>query len=283
MSRESRRKPVKSINPAVPHILSSEQNCVRKGGIVLSSWKQDLRLGTLGLLALTMSALPWVWLMMSWLQAQDEANVAAMGRPDAPCVAITFDDGPRAETTSVLLDGLAQRGVHATFFVIGTRLEGNELLIQRMVGEGHQVGIHSQNHKVLTELGAADFYTEVDQLRITLSALLGQEDFMLRPPYGLTSASVCRRAGAPIILWAVDPEDWSDRDTKRQVELILEQVEDGDIILLHDIYASSVETALQVVDSLMAEGYYFVTVEELFAIRGIEPEAGRIYRSLPPK
>lgn len=238
-------------------------------------------MGTLALLALLMSALPWVWLIAGWVRPRPE-DVSAMGGTEAPCVALTFDDGPRAETTSVLLDGLARRGAHATFFVIGSRLEGNELLLQRMVGEGHQVGIHSQNHKVLTELGAADFYAEVDQLRITLTALLGQESFMLRPPYGLTSASVCRRAGAPIILWAVDPEDWSDRDTERQVALILDRVKDGDIILLHDIYASSVETALRVVDELMARGYHFVTVEELFAIRGVEPEEGSIYRSLPP-
>lgn len=238
-------------------------------------------MGTLGLLALLMSVLPWVWLMTGWLQPEEE-SVPAMGGVSAPCVALTFDDGPRAETTTVLLDGLAQRGVHATFFVIGSRLEGNEQLLQRMAGEGHQIGIHSQNHKVLTDLGAADFYAEVGELRMTLTALLGQQNFMLRPPYGLTSDSVRRQAGAPIILWAVDPEDWSDHDTERQVALILDQVEDGDIILLHDIYASSVETALRVVDELMARGYYFVTVEELFAIRGVEPEAGRIYCSLPP-
>lgn len=248
----------------------------------MSSWKQDLRTIILGLLALLMSVLPWVWLMAGWLRPPEGEGVAAMGGTDAPCVALTFDDGPRAETTAALLDGLAQRGVHATFFVIGSCLEGNERLLQRMAGEGHQIGIHSQNHRVLTELGAADFCAEVDELRAALTALLGQQDFMLRPPYGLTSAAVCRRAGAPIILWAVDPEDWSDRDTGRQVELILNQVEDGDIILLHDIYASSVDTALRVVDALMAEGYCFVTVEELFAIRGVEPEDGRIYRRLPP-
>ena len=250
----------------------------------MPQWRKDLRRGVLALLALLLSALPWVWFGMAcFRQHRQETGVAAMGGVEAPCVAITFDDGPRAETTSVLLDGLAQRGVHATFFVIGTRLECNEDIVRRMAEEGHQVGIHSQNHKMLTELGAAGFYAEVDQLRMTLTALLGKEDFMLRPPYGMTSAAVCRWAGAPIILWAVDPEDWSDHDTARQVELILDQVEDGDIILLHDIYASSVDTALQVVDALMAQGYYFVTVEELFALRGVEPEAGRVYRSLPPK
>lgn len=81
----------------------------------------------------------------------------------------------------------------------------------------------------------------------------------------------------------MDPEDWSDRDSDRQVSAILDKVQDGSIILLHDIYASSVETALRVVDELMAEGYKFVTVEELFTLRGPTPENGREYRCMPPQ
>ena len=105
---------------------------------------------------------------------------------------------------------------------------------------------------------------------------------MLRPPYGMMNAATQDRAAAPIILWSVDPEDWSDRDTARQVSVILDKVQDGDIILLHDIYSASVDTALQVVDALMAKGFHFVTVEELFAIRGKTPENGKVYRKLPP-
>lgn len=84
------------------------------------------------------------------------------------------------------------------------------------------------------------------------------------------------------MLWSVDPEDWSDRDTARQVSVILDNTQDGDIILLHDIYPASVDTALQVVDALMARGFHFVTVEQLFAIRGKTPENGEVYRRLPP-
>ena len=177
---------------------------------------------------------------------------------------------------------MAQRGVHATFFVIGENVEGNELLIQRMEGEGHQIGLHTYHHKPLDQLNAAGFYAEVDSLRATLTALLGREEFMLRPPYGMMNAANQARAAAPIILWSVDPEDWSDRNTARQVSAITADVKDGDIILLHDIYAESVDTALQVVDALMAQGYHFVTVEQLFAIRGRTPENGKIYRRLPP-
>lgn len=249
----------------------------------MAQWRKDLRTGTIALLLMVTAVLPWVGYGAACLNMQRSAAVAAAGGADTPYVAITFDDGPRRETTTLLLDGLARRGVHATFFLIGTRVEGKEDLLLRMEEEGHQVGIHSQNHRILSDLGAADLHTEVEVLSQTLGKILGGQDFMLRPPYGMVSELLCRWTTSPIILWSVDPEDWSDHDIERQVATVVSTVKDGDIILLHDIYYASVETALQVVDALLAEGYRFVTVEELFAIRGMEPEAGRVYRSLPPK
>ena len=234
------------------------------------------------MLALLLSALAVLWLWY-YPQTRGSRAVSATAQiPDGPFVALTFDDGPKAETTSVLLDGLSRRGIHATFFVIGENVEGSEELLLRMEREGHQIGLHTFHHRSLDEVNGADFYAEVDELRRALSGLLGREDFMLRPPYGMITPANRARAGAPIILWSVDPEDWSDRDSDRQTAAILEKVTDGSIILLHDIYASSVETALRVADALMAQGYKFVTVEELFALRGITPENGVEYRRLPP-
>lgn len=234
----------------------------------------------MGALVLLASALAWTWLPGRVRDSRETLGTAEL--TDGPFVALTFDDGPRASTTAGLLDALAQRGVHATFFVVGENVEGNEELLLRMAREGHQIGLHTYHHKVLAELNSVDFYAEVDALRDTLTALLGEERFMLRPPYGMMNAATQNRAGAPIILWSVDPEDWSDRDTARQVALIVDKAQDGDIILLHDIYPASVDTAIQVVDALMARGFRFVTVEELFAVRGVEAENGRVYRRLPP-
>lgn len=247
----------------------------------MAQWKKDLRAGALAMLALVLWVTPWVWYGAACFTRQERAAVPAAA-VEAPCVALTFDDGPRRETTTLLLDGLAQRGVHATFFIVGTRVEGREDILLRMAAEGHQVGIHSQNHKVLADLSAADLCVEVEGLARTLTGLLGRQDFMLRPPYGMTSPALLKWAKCPIILWSVDPEDWSDHDVERQVATVVGSVKDGDIILLHDIYYVSVETALQVADALLAEGYRLVTVEELFAIRGKTAEAGREYRSLPP-
>ena len=235
----------------------------------------------MGVLALLLSTLAVLWILYPQYRSIQTASGPAR-IPDGPFVALTFDDGPKAETTSVLLDGLARRGIHATFFIIGENVAGNEDLLLRMEREGHQIGMHTFHHRSLAGVDGADFYAEVDELRRTLSGLLGREDFMLRPPYGAITPSNRARAGAPIILWGVDPEDWSDRDSDRQTAAILNTVRDGSIILLHDIYEASVETALRVADVLMAQGYKFVTVEELFALRGITPENGVEYRRLPP-
>ena len=234
-----------------------------------------------GTLALLLSALAALWLLYpKYHGIQTVSGPAKI--PDGPFVALTFDDGPKADTTPVLLDGLSRRGIHATFFIIGQNVEGNEDLLLRMEREGHQIGLHTFHHRSLAEVNGADFYAEVDKLRDSLSGLLGQEDFMLRPPYGMITPANRARVRAPIILWSVDPEDWRDRDSDRQTAVILDHVTDGSIILLHDIYAASVETALRVADELMAKGYKFVTVEELFALRGVTPENGVEYRCLPP-
>ena len=211
-----------------------------------------------------------------------EAAAAGAVLPGGPFVALTFDDGPKAETTPLLLDGLSRRGVRATFFVLGVSVDGNEELLRRMANEGHQIGMHIAHHKILANLGPTDFYAEVDALRDTLTALLGPDDYMLRPPYGMISHAVENRAAAPIVLWSVDPEDWSDHDAARIAAHIVDNAQDGDIILLHDIYDASVDAALEAVDALMAKGYTFVTVEELFALRGVTPENGKVYRRLPP-
>lgn len=223
-------------------------------------------------------ALPLPWLLC--YRSRPEAFPAdsyVQAEEGRKLIALTFDDGPRRSTTTTLLDGLAQRGVPATFFLIGEQIPGNEDLLRRMDAEGHQVGIHSYSHVRLTALNNADFAAEVDRTRTVLKNALGHNDFLLRPPYGMTDAGVKRRAGAPIILWSVDPEDWRDRNAEREVSCILSQVRDGDIILLHDIYPESVEAALRVVDALHEQGFYFLTVSELFAAKGIPLEQGTVY------
>lgn len=233
-----------------------------------------------GLLLLTALLLLWTaerTAQRTATQADGAAELTA-----APMVALTFDDGPRRATTVPLLDGLAQRGVCCTFFLVGGLLEGNEDIVARMVAEGHQVGIHTYSHVWLTGLSETDFDREVSTTRVLLENILGEGDYYLRPPYGGIDAGVRQWADTPIILWSVDPEDWSDQNTARVTEHIVSNAKDGDIILLHDIYAASAEAALEVIDALHAKGFLFVTVEELARSRSVEPKAGEVYRCFSP-
>ena len=200
-----------------------------------------------------------------------------------PLVALTFDDGPRNKTTGPLLDGLALREVPATFFLVGSRIDGSEELIERMAADGHQIGIHTYDHVIVTDLSRSDFDLQVGKTRAKLTGILGEGDFWLRPPYGIIDPSVEQWCDCPLILWSVDPEDWKDEDVDRIVASVLEHVRDGDIILMHDIFESSVEAALQVVDALLSQGYCFVTVEQLMAQRGVQPENGALYRRIFPE
>ena len=194
------------------------------------------------------------------LRAALPAAVTAEGEAEVPLlpgdgaqklIALTFDDGPRRSTTTALLDGLAQRGAHATFFLIGAQVEGSEDLVRRMEAEGHQVGIHTYDHVALTGLNRADFDAQVGRTRDLLSGILDHSDFLLRPPYGMTDPSVKAWAGSPIIIWSIDPEDWRDQNTPREVEEVVSQARDGAIVLMHDIFPASVEAALQIVDQCL--------------------------------
>lgn len=198
-----------------------------------------------------------------------------------PLVALTFDDGPRSSTTGPLLDGLELREVPATFFLVGSRIAGNEDLVCRMAAEGHQVGVHTFDHVMLKGLSRQEFDRQLSQTWACIVDLLGEGEYWLRPPYGLLDDHARQWCGSPLILWSVDPEDWKDENVDRSVAAVVNQVSDGDIILMHDLFPTSVEAALRVVDELLERGYCFVTVEQLLEERGVTPEAGVHYRRAP--
>ena len=201
---------------------------------------------------------------------------------DPPLVALTFDDGPRSSTTGPLLDGLELREVPATFFLVGNRIPGNEDLVRRMAAEGHQIGIHTYDHVELRGLSRQDFDLQVGKTRALITRLAGDGSYWLRPPYGFLDRNAGSWCGGPVILWSVDPEDWKDDDVDRIVAAVVEHVSDGDIILLHDLFPSSGQAALSIVDTLLERGFCFVTVEQLMEARGVTPEAGARYRKIPP-
>ena len=167
-----------------------------------------------------------------------------------------------------MLDELKQRDVKATFFVLGSRVPGNEELIARMVNEGHEVGNHSYSHPIFKKMNQAAISQEITRAADLIEQAGGVRPWLVRPPYGDVSSPVKAALSEPLILWSVDPLDWKLRDTDAVVKAVLSTVRDGDIVLLHDIYSTTVDAALIVIDRLSEEGYDFVTVSELFEETG---------------
>ena len=194
-------------------------------------------------------------------------------------VALTFDDGPRRDTTARLLDGLRQRGASATFFLLGEQIGGNEDLVERMAAEGHQVGNHSWSHAKLQGASRTTVDSEIGKTDGLLHQLLGEGTYWVRPPYGLLDPQQLSWFTVPLVHWMVDPEDWRLRNADKDVAAVLKAVKPGDIILMHDTVPASVDAALRIVDTLQSQGYTFVTVEELLQLSGVTPEPGVMYRS----
>ena len=191
-------------------------------------------------------------------------------------IAITFDDGPGAYTAQ-LLDELAARDVKATFFVSGYRAPNYPETLKRMVSEGHQLASHTQNHENLNTLSAAKIADEISRTQDYITAAGGDNPAYIRPPYGNANKTVRAQAPSPLINWSVDPEDWKYHNADTVCSNILAGSYDGAIILVHDIYQTSVNGALAAIDKLLEQGYEFVTVRDLLLRRGITPEAGVMY------
>ena len=207
---------------------------------------------------------------------QGDTAVAAQNIVTPQYIALTFDDGPAPETTERLLDGLKERGAHATFFLIGEQIEGMEDIVKRMRDEGHQIGNHTYSHTHLDRSSTAAL-DELNKADAQLCKALGEGDYWVRPPWGFVSDTVMQSIDTPLIYWSIDTEDWRTHNADLIAHTIVENAQNGDIVLLHDIYSESVDAALRAVDTLSAQGYQFVTVEELFSHCGVTPLCGHFY------
>lgn len=178
-------------------------------------------------------------------------------------VALTFDDGPHKQYTEKLLDGLKERQVHATFFLMGEMIAGKEDLVIRMKEEGHLIGNHSYQHAQLSKIPEEKVWESIYQTSDLIESITTYRPEFFRPPYGEWSTSLEEDSDMTMVLWDIDSLDWKLQNTQQIVNRVVKDVEDGDIILMHDIFQTSVEAALAIIDVLHKEGYEFVTVDEL--------------------
>ena len=180
-----------------------------------------------------------------------------------PRVALTFDDGPHPLCTPRLLEGLKEREVKATFFVVGKNIEGREDIIRRMDEEGHLIGNHTYDHVKITGMEAPKACEQITRTSEAVEEITGKKTEYMRPPFGEWDKTLdCGFEMFPV-LWSVDSLDWTTKNADEVVRRVMDQVKGDSIILLHDFYDSSVDAALRIVDLLKKQGYEFVTVDEL--------------------
>ena len=187
------------------------------------------------------------------------------GEEIRPKIALTFDDGPSAAYTEKLLDGLRERDVHATFFLIGENIEkgDNALLVRQMARDGHLIGNHTYHHVQLTKIKEEEALKELEETNRLIEKITGNPVEYVRPPFGEFPKGLSAKISMIPVMWTVDPLDWSVKDTEKIVSKVVTQAKENDMILLHDCYGTSVEAALQIIDRLKEKGFEFVTADRL--------------------
>jgi len=182
-------------------------------------------------------------------------------------VAFTFDDGPNNQTTNVLLDNLDKYKARVTFFVVGNRVSSNSEALKRAYDMGNQIGSHTYKHSNLLKLNNEQIIEEIQKANIEIKNVIGVEPTILRPPYGNINSEIKSATNMYTILWDLDTEDWKHKDAGKITQYILDNVHDGAIILLHDLYETSIEGALKSMEILEQEGYAFVTIDEMVELK----------------
>ena len=189
---------------------------------------------------------------------------------------LTFDDGP-SSFTNRLLDCLESNNAKATFFMVGKEIDSFPDEVKRMEALGCELGNHTYSHADLTTLSPEDMSAEIAGVDESLVNLVGHGATVLRPPYGSINDSVRSTVGTPMILWSIDTLDWETQDAQKTVDTVMSQVQDGSIILMHDIFSTSVDAAEIFIPKLIEEGYQLVTIHELAKIKGTELQTGVAY------
>lgn len=191
-------------------------------------------------------------------------------------IALTFDDGPNYNTSKIL-EILNKYNVSATFFVLGSKISGNEKILETMNEYGMEIGNHTYSHKLMTKMDNEHIIKEIKDTNELIYSVIGKYPKVVRPSYGSFNKKIKESINMPIIIWDIDTLDWKSHNSSKIVSRIMNKVSDGDIILMHDIYSATVKAVEIVVPKLLSEGYQIVSVSELFYYKNIELENGKVY------
>lgn len=196
---------------------------------------------------------------------EDFSTDTTAGLPveEPPRIALTFDDGPNARYTPMLLDELKKRNIRASFFLIGENIEGNEDILLQMRKDGHLIGNHTWDHVQLDKIPAEKARLEIEKTNNRIYEASGIYPSYVRPPFGAWIKDMELSVTMLPVFWDVDTLDWQSKNIDSILSIAQKQVHDGSIILMHDSYQTSVDAALKIADLFTEKGYVFVTADQL--------------------
>ena len=182
---------------------------------------------------------------------------------EPPRIALTFDDGPNARYTPILLEGLKKRNIQASFFLIGENIEGNEDILLQMRRDGHLIGNHTWDHVQLDKIPAEKARLEIEKTNNRIYEASGIYPSYVRPPFGAWIKNLELSVTMFPVFWDVDTLDWKSQNVNSILSVAEKQIHDVSIILMHDGYQTSVDAALKIADLFAEKGYVFVTADQL--------------------
>lgn len=188
--------------------------------------------------------------------------------PEKPMVALTYDDGPYTPVTGRILESLKAVGGRATFFVVGSRIDGREEITRKITEYGCEIGNHTYGHVVLTKTDNENALRELAKNDEVIFDTVGIKPSVVRPPCGCYNDFIRQNEKRPLVLWTIDTRDWSHQNKERTVNTVLSSVKDGDIILMHDLFVPTAEASEILIPELVNRGFQLVTVSELIYYRG---------------
>lgn len=191
-------------------------------------------------------------------------------------IALTFDDGP-SNNTKYFIKELQKRDALVTFFVVGNRVKKYEDVLKETYLMGNQIGSHTYSHKNLLYLNEEEITKEIEKTNEAIYNVIGTKPTIIRVPYGNINKKIRSISNMNHILWNVDTLDWKYKNSNRVYKEIIKHAEDGNIILLHDIFKTSVNGVLKAIDELKKQGYGFVTIDEMVYLKNIKLDKSKTY------
>lgn len=192
-------------------------------------------------------------------------------------IALTFDDGPGVYTND-LIDILNDNKAKATFFMLGKNISTYKDTVLNVYNNNMEIGYHSYNHKNFKRQKIENIKEEFNKSNEELKSITGDTFHLIRPPYGEVNDKIKESLDASFILWNIDTLDWRHKNSTYLTNYVLEKIEDGNIVLFHDIHKTSVEAIEKLLPELYVNGYEVVTISKLAEITNTKLENHKTYR-----